>query len=92
MLELRRISPYIGAEVLGVDLRGLDDASFKVIYQAFLDHIVVVIRVQHLAMEEYLSYSARFGELKPHIVKKHNHPNFPELQLMDNGVVDKKKA
>ena len=42
MLELRRISPNIGAEVLGVDSRGLDDGSFKVIYQAFLDHIFVV--------------------------------------------------
>ena len=92
MIEVRQVSPRIGAEVVGVDVRTLDDASIRVIYQAFLDHIVVVIRGQQLSEDEFLAYSARFGELKPHIVRKHHHPKNPLLMLMDNMVFDVKKG
>jgi len=41
-IEIRPISPAVGAEVLGVDLAGqLDDETFSVIKQAFVDHGVI---------------------------------------------------
>jgi taurine dioxygenase len=91
-MEVRPVAPRIGAEITGVDVRWLDDAAFRVIYQAFLDHIVVVIRGQQLDEDEFLAYSARFGELRAHIVKKHHHPKNPLLMLMDNMVFDVSKG
>jgi taurine dioxygenase len=89
-LKLRRITPSIGVEILDVDVRMLDDAAFGRIYQAFLDHIVVVLHAQELSIEEFLAYSRRFGELKPHLVRKSRHPDHPAMMVMDNRVVDTK--
>jgi putative 2-oxoglutarate oxygenase len=92
MLEVRRVSPKIGAEILGVDVRNLDAAAFRVIYAAFLDHIVIVLRGQQLTEQEFLDFSARFGELKVHITKKAQHPRYPHLMLMDNRILDTRKG
>ena len=42
MLEIRRMGPQIGVEITGVDVKTLDDAGFAPIYQAWLDHNVIV--------------------------------------------------
>ena len=88
MLEVRRAAPKIGAEIIGIDVRKLDDAAFRAVYQAFLDHIVIVVRGQQLTEQEFLDFSARFGELKVHITKKAQHPRYPHILLMDNRMLD----
>ena len=92
MIEVRRAAPKIGAEILGVDARSLDAAAFRAVYQAFLDHVVIVLRGQQLTEQKFLDFSARFGELKVHITKKAQHPRFPNLMLMDNRVLDTRKG
>ena len=42
MIEVRPLAPKIGAEILNIDARKLDAATFKVVYQAFLDHVLVL--------------------------------------------------
>ena len=87
MVDVRKLTPHIGAEVTGVDIRNLDEATFAVLYRAFLDNIILVIRGdKNLSMEEYLEYGRRWGPLKPHLVKKQRHPVYPELMMMDNGI------
>ncbi len=88
MVTIEPASPKIGAEILGVNVKSLDDATFRTVYQAFLDHIVIVIRGQELSEQQFIDFSARFGELKPHITKKAHHPRYSELLLMDNRIVD----
>jgi len=88
MIEIRKVSPRIGAEIQGVDVRNLDDAAFRAIYQAFLDHILIVVPGQDLTEQQFLDFSARFGELKAHITKKAHHPRHPFLLLMDNRIED----
>ena len=92
MINISPATPKIGAEISGVDVRNLDDAAFRLIYRAFLDHIVIVVRGQHLTEKDFLDFSARFGELKPHITKKAHHPQYPDLLLMDNRILDTRKA
>ncbi len=92
MINISPATPEIGAEISGVDVRNLDDAAFRLIYRAFLDHIVIVVRGQHLTEQDFLDFSARFGELKPHITKKAHHPQYPDLLLMDNRILDTRKA
>ena len=82
MVEIRRMGPQIGVEVTGVDVKTLDDAGFAPIYQAWLDHNVMVVRDQDLTIEEFLRYSRRFGLVVPHPSKSTRHPEVPEITLL----------
>lgn len=88
MPEIRKLTPRMGAEIVGVDARHIDDALFNWIYQAFLEHVVIVLRDQQLDMQQFLSLGRRFGPLRPHFVKKARHADYPELMIMDNQVLD----
>ena len=45
-LDIRRITPTIGAEIGGVDLSQLDDLRFAAVRQALLEHLVILFRDQ----------------------------------------------
>ncbi len=55
-----------GLRSSGVDVRTLDDAGFAPIYQAWLDHNILVVTGQELTIPEFLRYSRRFGHVTPH--------------------------
>ena len=69
-ITIEPLSANIGAEVQGVDLTKLDDATFDQIHEAFLRHQVLFFRAQELTREQHLSFGRRFGEL-------HIHPAAP---------------
>jgi taurine dioxygenase len=79
MIEVRRLGRQIGAEILGVDVRKLDDAGFAQIYRAWLDANVVVVPGQDLEIPDFLRYSRRFGDVVPHPSKSTRHPDYPEI-------------
>ncbi len=82
MVQIRRMGPQIGVEVSGVDVRTLDDAGFAPIYQAWLDHNVLVVTGQQLTIPEFLRYSRRFGRVTPHPSKSTRHPEHPDITLL----------
>jgi taurine dioxygenase len=82
MVEIRQRGPQIGVEVSGVDIRNLDDDGFAPIYQAWLDHNVLVVKDQELTLQEFLAYSRRFGIVSPHPSKSTRHPDLPEITLL----------
>src|SRR6267378_6507340 len=84
-MHIERPHPKIGALVTGVDVRSLADDEWKTLYQAWLDSIVMVVRGQTLTKEEFLTYSRRFGRLKPHRVRKTRDPEHAELTMMGLG-------
>ena len=51
----------LGAEVRGLDLRRLNDATFGALHEAWLHHIVLVLRGQSLAAEDLVNLVRRFG-------------------------------
>mgnify|MGYP003346548505 CR=1 FL=1 len=53
----------LGAEIRGVDLRHLSDGEFAAIYQAWLDHSVILCRGQSLTDNDLIAFSRRFGDL-----------------------------
>jgi taurine dioxygenase len=82
MIEIRRLGPEIGAEIVGVDVKRLDDATFAAIYRAWLDSGVIAVRGQELQIEDFLAYSRRFGLVHPHPSKATRHPDHPEITLL----------
>ena len=85
MLEIKRLAPQVGAEILGVDVKTLDDAGFARIYGAWLDANVVVVPGQSLEIPDFLRYSRRFGVVVPHPSKMTRHPEHPEITMLGVG-------
>jgi taurine dioxygenase len=85
MVQIRKAGPQIGVEASGVDLRKLDAAGFAPLYQAWLDHNVLVVTGQELTIHEFLAYSRRFGTVSPHPSKSTRHPEAPEITLLGAG-------
>jgi taurine dioxygenase len=72
-LTVKRLSPIIGAEIHGVDLsQPLDDDTFQMVHDAWMEHQVIFFRDQHLTVEQHKAFGRRFGEL-------HVHPAAPRL-------------
>jgi len=62
--EVVPLTKHIGAELRGIDLRTKPDAdTIRAIYQAWLDHLVIVFPGQQLSQEDLLRVTAYFGEL-----------------------------
>jgi taurine dioxygenase len=61
------ITPFdapIGAEVTGVDLRNaFDKSTVDEIYQAWLDHLVLIFRGQSLSKDEQVAFANQFGDV-----------------------------
>ncbi len=66
-IEVKPIAGALGAEISGVDLGRLDDATFKEIEAAWLEHLVVFFRNQAITPEQQLAFAKRFGAI-------HHHP------------------
>ena len=82
MVQIRRMGLQIGVEVSGIDVKELDASGFAPIYQAWLDHNVLVVREQNLTFEDFLQYSRRFGQIVPHPSKSTRHPDYPEITML----------
>tara|TARA_R110002072_G_scaffold12369_1_gene53673 strand:- start:526 stop:1434 length:909 start_codon:yes stop_codon:yes gene_type:complete len=66
-ITAKRISPCIGAEISGVDLREpLDPETFDEIYAALLAYRVIFFRDQDITSAQHLDFARRFGELEEH--------------------------
>ena len=63
-LETRRLHPGVGVEILGVDVRLVDDPVFEEIVDAFERHSVLLFRGQTITDAEQIAFSRRFGPLE----------------------------
>jgi|TARA_B110000914_G_scaffold188617_1_gene173635 taurine dioxygenase len=54
----------LGAEIFGLDVKDIDNATFNAVYQAFLDYSVLVFRGQELTEEEFAAFGRRFSKLE----------------------------
>ena len=83
----------LGAEIQGVDLRTVDAESFAAIYQAWLDHSVLLFRNQNLSDDDLIAFSKNFGDLDWAPVQEsgrrfvEGHPEiYVVSNVMENGV------
>jgi taurine dioxygenase len=84
------LTPHIGCEVTGVDLRApLAADTAAAIYRAWLDHAVLVFRDQDLSQEDLIRVTGIFGELSPLNRPAHTLPKgfarvLPNIMLISN--------
>ena len=81
-LEVRKLGANIGAEILGADVRRLNEADWHQIYQSWIENNVICVRDQTLELDEFLHYSRRFGVIRPHPSKSTRHPDRPEVTYL----------
>jgi taurine dioxygenase len=86
-IEIRKLSPHIGAEVLGAKIGpDLSDDDFAVIKQAYLDHLVLVFRDQDISPAAQIAYTERFGAVEPHPLRaRAGHPEYENLLVLENN-------
>jgi alpha-ketoglutarate-dependent taurine dioxygenase len=64
MISVRRLSPALGAEVFGVDLRKPDASAAEALRRAWLEHQVLVVRGQTPSEDELVAFGAGFGRIE----------------------------
>jgi taurine dioxygenase len=70
-IEVRKLTPTIGAEIFGVDLsRELGNQQFQEIHDALMANLVIFFREQKLTPDQHKAFGRRFGRL-------HIHPAAP---------------
>lgn len=91
MVEVAPTGARLGADIVGIDLRRVDDRTFDLIHKAWLDHQVLRFRGQQLDDDVLAEFSSRFGELDLAPVGRGGkpfQPNRPEVTVISNIVVD----
>jgi taurine dioxygenase len=70
-IEVRKLTPVIGAEIFGIDLaKPLGNQQFQEVHDALMDNLVIFFRDQKMSIEQHKEFGRRFGPL-------HVHPNAP---------------
>jgi len=104
-LDIRPLSGALGAEILGVDLaHDIGDETIAAIRAAWLEHLVVFFRDQHLEPAQLLALAKRFGEpveypfvkgldgfpqITPVIKLEHEKVNFGGLWHSDTAYLER---
>jgi alpha-ketoglutarate-dependent taurine dioxygenase len=89
-LEVVPLTKHIGAELRGIDLREKPDAAtVRAIYQAWLDHLVIIFPGQQLSQEDLVRVTGYFGELgelhrPPKFFPKGYSKLLPGIMLISN--------
>ena len=79
----------LGAEVIGIDLREIEDRVFGAIQEAWLEHQVLLFRDQHLLDEDLIAFSRRFGVLDQAPIQENGRrfvDGCPEIYVVSNVV------
>lgn len=84
-IKLRRVSGSLGAEVLGVDLRSLDDETFAEIHAALLDNEVIFFRDSNLDDDAQMALAHRFGQPSVFPLLRVMGATGPTFQVIEDG-------
>ena len=79
----------LAAEMRDVDLREIDDGVFASIHRAWLEHLVLLFRDQHLNDDDLIAFSRRFGALDWAPVQENGRrfvDGHPEIYVVSNVI------
>jgi taurine dioxygenase len=80
----RPLSPALGAELIGVDLSApMSDALFESVRDAWHQHLVILLRDQHMSEDDQVRFAARFGPISMS-TRGHYQSKNPAIMLISN--------
>ncbi|MGS0744033.1 TauD/TfdA dioxygenase family protein [Glaciimonas sp. GG7] len=91
-LTVRPLSPVLGAEVLGIDMRmPLDAQTKQELHEIWMQHLVLVFPQQHITDLEHVEFTRNFGEpeiFHQDIIRSKRVPEIFRVSNVDeNGVL-----
>jgi taurine dioxygenase len=79
-IEVKKLTPHIGAEIAGVDLsQPLGNQQFQEVHDALMENLVVFFRGQNLSHEQHKAFGHLFGDLVAHPASPHSPEGHPEI-------------
>jgi taurine dioxygenase len=91
-LVVKPLSPALGAEIAGVDLReDLSAETFAEILDTWHKHLVILFRDQSLSEDGQIRFAQRFGELQkrtrpPEAINEAGHTKYPQLTMLVSNI------
>ena len=80
----------LGAEATGIDFRGaVSESDLTILKKGLSDHLVLVIRDQHLTPEQYLAALRLFGDTMEQHLTDMLMKTHPEIAVLDSSKVAK---
>ena len=84
-IDIRLLSPALGAEVIGLDLaRPLDAPESEAIQEAFLEHHLLCFRSQPLSPQNFAALARHFGEPQLQLLRHQRHAEVPEVSVLES--------
>src|SRR5215813_9896641 len=83
----RGLTPVVGAEMLGVDLRNVSTAAQETINASFARHGALLFRGQTISDDDLLAFSRNLGDLDPPPNQENGRlspPGYPDSYVVSN--------
>ena len=83
----RELTPVVGTEILGVDLRDVSASAQGAIHAAFARRGALLFRGQAISDDNLLDFSRGLGELDPPPNQEHGRqspPGYPDIYVVSN--------
>ena len=84
--DVRPLHDRLGVEIVGITLAdAIDEALFPKVYEAFLDHQLILFRNVDLPPATQVAFARRFGEVQVHVMNQyHGYKEHPEIYMLSN--------
>jgi taurine dioxygenase len=92
-IDVRKLTPTIGAEIHGVDLsRTLGNQQYEDIHQALVENLVIFFRDQTISVDQQKDFGRRFGKLHIHPAAPKGLEQHPEILVIKADEKSKRVA
>ncbi len=92
-IDVRKLTPTIGAEIHGVDLsRTLGNQQYEEIHQALMENLVIFFRDQTISVDQQKDFGRRFGKLHIHPAAPKGLEQHPEILVIKADEKSKRVA
>jgi len=83
--ESRRLSDVMGVEITGIGMESVIRSEiFPFVYEAFLDHQMILFRGIDLSPEVQVGFARCFGDVEIHVLDQYHRSGQPEIYLLTN--------
>lgn len=84
--QVKPLAPTFGCEITGISLaEAVGEAMFAKVYEAFLDHQLILFRNVNLPPATQVAFAKRFGQVQVHVMNQyHGYKDHPEIYMLSN--------